>query len=366
MLNKKYCNKLCEIMIKNNIDAMMIGPSVDLEFLTDFNPHICERFQAFFILSNGECFHISPQLYLEEAEKCLDSRTEIFMWKDSDIFLDAISVASQKYHLNGKTIAINNAIRGIDLIDIKEILNAKFINGHDILENLRVIKDKGEIKKLREAAKIADRVMGETIDYISPGMTEGDIKKKIEELFMQKGAEGLAFKPGVISGPNSSKPHYNKDLRTIEEKDIIILDIGCKYKGYCSDISRTVFVGGITDEEKKVYDIILRANEAGEKMAKQGVIAEDVDKTSRDIIESEGYGQYFLNRTGHGIGITVHEAPYIRTGNKQRLEKGMAFSVEPGIYMQNKFGMRIEDIVVVGADGPEVLNNFTKEIIVIK
>ena len=146
MLNKKYTNKLCEIMVKNNVGAMMIGPSVDLEFLTDFNPHICERFQAFFILSNGECFHISPQLYLEEAEKCLDSRTEIFMWKDSDIFLDAISVASQKYHLNGKTIAINNAIRGIDLIDIKEILNAKFINGHDILENLRVIKDKGEIK----------------------------------------------------------------------------------------------------------------------------------------------------------------------------------------------------------------------------
>jgi len=366
MLNKKYGNKLCDIMIKNNVDAMMIGPSVDLEFLIDFNPTICERFQAFFILSNGECFHISPQLYLEEAEKCLDSRTEIFMWKDSDIFLDAISVASQKYHLNGKTIAINNAIRGIDLIDIKEILNAKFINGHDILENLRVIKDKGEIKKLREAAKIADKVMGETIDYISPGITEGDIKKKIEELFMQKGADGLSFEPIIASGPNSSMPHYCEDSRVIQEKDIIILDLGCKYKGYCSDISRTVFVGGITDEEKKVYDIILRANEAGEKMAKQGVTAEDVDKASRDIIKSEGYGQYFLNRTGHGIGISVHEAPYIRTGNKQRLEKGMAFSVEPGIYMQNKFGMRIEDIVVIGADGPEVLNNFTKEIIVIK
>ena len=365
MLNKKYCNKLCEIMIKNNIDAMMIGPSVDLEFLTDFNPHICERFQAFFILSNGECFHISPQLYLEEAEKCLDSRTEIFMWKDSDIFLDAISVASQKYHLNGKTIAINNAIRGIDLIDIKEILNAKFINGHDILENLRVIKDKGEIKKLREAAKIADKVMGETIDCICPGMTEKDIKKKIEDLFMQKGADGLSFEPIVASGPNSSMPHYCEDSRAIQEKDIIILDIGCKYKGYCSDTSRTVFVGGITDEEKKVYNIILRANKAGEETAKQGAKAENVDKASRDVIKSEGYGQYFLNRTGHGIGISVHEAPYIKTGNKQILEKGMAFSIEPGIYMQNKFGIRIEDIVVIGVDGSEVLNNFTKEIIVI-
>jgi len=366
MLNKKYVDKLCGIMVKNNIDVIMISPSVDLEFLTNFSPTICERFQAFFLLSNGEYFHISPQLYLEEAEKYLGSSTDIFMWKDSDIFIDAISVASQKYHLNGKTIAINNTIRGIDLIDIEEILNAKFVNGHNILENLRVIKDKYEIEKLRESAKIADKVMGEIIDYISPGITEENLAKKIEELFMQKGADGLAFKPSVISGPNSSKPHYRENSRIIEEKDIIILDMGCKYKSYCSDTSRTVFVGGITDEQKKVYGIILRANEAGEKMAKQGVIAEDVDKASRDIIEGEGYGQYFLNRTGHGIGISVHEAPYIRTGNKQILKKGMAFSVEPGIYMQNKFGMRIEDIVVIGANGPEVLNNFTKEIIVIK
>src|SRR5665648_3092 len=366
MLNKKYIDKLCELMVKNNVDAMMIGPSVDLKFLTDFNPSICERFQAFFILSNGECFYISPQLYLEEAEKCLDNRTEIFMWMDSDIFLDAIEVARHKYHLNGKTIAINNAIRGIDLIDIKKILNAKFINGHDILEMLRVVKDESEIEKLKKAAKLADEVMGETINCICPGITERGIKKKIEELFMQKGADGLSFEPIIASGPNSSMPHYCEDSRVIQKKDIIILDLGCKYKGYCSDISRTVFVGEITDEEKKVYDIILRANKAGEEIAKQGVKAEDVDKASRDIIKSEGYGQYFLNRTGHGIGISVHEAPYIRTGNKQRLEKGMVFSVEPGIYMQNKFGMRIEDIVVIGVDGPEVLNNFTKEIVVIK
>lgn len=366
MLNQKYVDKLCKIMIKNEIDAIMIGPSVDLEFLTNFNPCICERFQAFFILPNGESFHISPELYLEEAEKCLDSHTEIFMWKDSDIFLDAIKGASHKYCLNDKTIAINNAIRGIDLIDIKEILNAKFINGHDILENLRVIKDEDEIKKLKDAAKIADEVMGETINYISPGITEGDIKKKIEELFIQKGAEGLAFKPGVISGPNSSKPHYNKDLRTIEKKDIIILDIGCKVEGFCSDISRTVFVGGISDEEKKIYSIVLRANEAGERIAKKDVTAEDVDKASRGVIKKEGYEKYFLNRTGHGIGFAVHEAPYIRTGNKQRLKKGMAFSIEPGIYLPNKFGIRIEDIVVIGTDGAVILNNFTKEIIVIK
>jgi Xaa-Pro aminopeptidase len=366
MLNKKYGNKLCEIMVKNNVDAMMIGPSVDLEFLMNYSPQPDERFQALFLLSDKKYFYISPELTYEEIRDRLDNDADIYKWGDYEEFNDIVVTAMNDYKLAGKNIGVNNGIAAINLIDIQEKINAKFINGHGILEMLRVIKDESEIEKLRKAAKLADEVMGETIDCICPGITERDIKKKIEELFMQKGADGLSFEPIIASGPNSSMPHYCEDSRVIQEKDIIILDLGCKYKGYCSDISRTVFVGGITDEEKKVYDIILRANKAGEETAKQGVKAEDVDKASRDIIKSEGYGQYFLNRTGHGIGISVHEAPYIKTGNKQILERGMAFSVEPGIYMQNKFGIRIEDIVVIGADGPEVLNNFTKEIIVIK
>jgi len=366
MLNKKYGNKLGEIMVKNNVDAMMIGPSADLEFLMNYSPQPDERFQALFLLSDKRYFYISPEITYEEIRDRLDNDTDIYKWGDHEGFVNTVVIAINRYKLAGKNIGVNNGIAAINLIDIQEKINAKFINGHNILEMLRVIKDESEIEKLRKAAKLADEVMGEIIDYISPGITEGDIKKKIEELFMQKGADGLSFEPIIASGPNSSMPHYCEDSRVIQEKDIIILDLGCKYKSYCSDISRTVFVGGITDEEKKVYDIILRANKAGEETAKQGVKAEDVDKASRDIIKSEGYGQYFLNRTGHGIGISVHEAPYIKTGNKQILERGMAFSIEPGIYMQNKFGMRIEDIVVIGADGPEVINHFTKEIIVIK
>lgn len=366
MLNKKYSDKLCEIMVKNNVDVMMIGPSADLEFLIKYSPHPDERFQALFFLPDKRYFYISPELTYEEIRDKLDNDADIYKWGDHEGFIDAVVTAINRYKLAGKNIGVNDGISAINLIDIQEKINAKFINGHDILEMLRVIKDKSEIEKLRKAAKLADEVMGETIDYIRPGMTEKDIKKKIEELFMQKGADRLAFEPIIASGANSSMPHYSEDSRVIQEKDIIILDLGCKYKGYCSDISRTVLVGGITDEEKKVYDITLRANKAGEEAAKQGVKAEDVDKASRDIIKSEGYGQYFFNRTGHGIGISVHEAPYIKAGNKQILERGMAFSVEPGIYMQNKFGMRIEDIVVIRADGPEVLNKFTKEIIVIK
>jgi len=366
MLNKKYCNKLCEIMIKNNIDAMMIGPSADLEFLMKYSPQPDERFQTLFFLSDKRYFYISSELTYEEIRDRLDNDADIYKWRDHEGFINVVVTAINRYKLGGKNIGVNNGIAAINLIDIQEKINAKFINGHGILEMLRVIKDESEIEKLRKAAKLADEVMGETIEYICPGITERDIKKKIEELFIQKGADGLSFESIVASGPNSSMPHYCEDSRAIQKRDIVILDLGCKYKGYCSDTSRTVFVGGITDEEKKVYDIILRANKAGEKMAKQGVKAEDVDKASRDVIRKEGYGEYFINRTGHGIGFSVHEQPYIKAGNKQILEKGMVFSIEPGIYIPNKFGMRIEDIVVIRVDGPEVLNNFTKEIILIK
>lgn len=364
MLNKKYADRLHGLLLEKKIDVVIIGPSVDLYYLTGFNVHVCERFQAFFFQADGKYYHISPHLYFEEAQTNLGLDTDIFMWRDSENFLDAIEAVNQKYRLERKTIAINNAIRGIDLIDIQNRIRAKFINGHDILEQLRVRKDDIEVKKLRKAAHIADEVVEEVIEYIKPGMTEKNIKEKIEELFTKKGVP-MAFNPIVASGPNSSMPHYCDDSRTIQEKDIIIMDLGCQYEDYCSDISRTVFIGGITEEERKIYNIVLEANKTAEEKVKIGVTAEDVDKAARDVITRGGYGENFLNRTGHGIGISVHEAPYIRTGNKQVLEKGMAFSIEPGIYLPGKFGIRIEDIVVVGAKGADILNRFSKEIIII-
>lgn len=365
MLKNKYAGILQELMVKNNIDTLIIGPSDDLYYLTGFNVHVCERFQALFFLADGNYFHISPQMYLEEAEKNLGSKTDILVWTDSGSFLDAINKANQKYQLAGKRIAINSAIRGIDLIDIMDELPAKYINGHEVLELLRIKKDQSEVEKLQQASRLADEVVEEIIDYISPGMTEKDIKEKIVELFAEKGA-GLAFTPIVASGPNSSMPHYCDDSRVIQEQDIIVMDFGCQYEGYNSDITRTVFVGEATEEQKKVYDIVLKANRAAEAKVRVGVSAEEVDKAAREVISREGYGEFFLTRTGHGIGISVHEAPYIRTGNKQILEEGMAFSIEPGIYLKDKFGVRIEDIVVVGAREANILNKSSKEIIIIK
>lgn len=366
MLNKQYIDKLIGIMKDEKLDCMFIAPSEDLEFLMGFSPHMDERFQGLFVTSNAQLFYIVPQLNREEVQETIGDDGKVFDWGDGEGFLGVLTKAFEEYSLIDATIGVNGTARAVNMLDIKNTLNVDFKNGKAALEELRIIKTKDEVNKLREAAKMADKVFSELTKFIKPGILEKDIRDKIEELFMEMGAEGLSFSPIVASGPNSSRPHYKKYSRVIEEKDIIILDFGCKYKGMCSDMSRTVFVGDISEEEKKIYDIVYSANDEAEKYAREGVTAESVDEIARNIIKDEGYGQDFLNRVGHGIGYSVHEAPYIKGGNQRKLQKGMAFSIEPGIYLSGKFGVRIEDIVVVSENGVEILNKSPKEPIVIK
>ncbi|KPU43110.1 putative peptidase [Oxobacter pfennigii] len=359
-------DRLAQLMVKNNADVLIIGTSSDMEYITGKSSFICERFKALFILSDGRFFYISPELYYEETREVFGGQTDIFVWSDSEGFLPCLEKANIKYGLKGKTIGVNDAIRAVDMLDMKTVLDMNFINGVSILEELRVVKTQQERDYLRKASLIADEVAAEIVKYIRPGITEKDIGDKIIELFFEKGAEGLSFEPIVASGPNSSKPHYVGNSRVIEDTDIIVLDFGCKYKGYCSDMSRTVFVGEPTKEQKKIYSIVLEANKSAESYVKAGVTARDTDLAARKVIRDAGYGECFLNRTGHGIGTAVHEAPYIREDNRQILKDGMSFSIEPGIYIPGRFGMRIEDIVLIHNGSGEILNKFTKEMIIIK
>lgn len=365
MFNTKFFNKLLSVMKKDDVAAMLIAPSSDLEFLMGFSPHMDERFQGLFVLNDGRYFYVVPKLNREEIANVLGEESPIYAWDDGEGFLCKVKEGFNNFDLVNKTIGVNGSTKAVSILDIRNALDVNFINGNEILEEIRIIKDEQEIEHLKKAAKLADQVFTDIVKFIRPGIQERDIKDKIEELFMEKGADGLSFNPIVASGPNSSKPHYNEDSRYIQEKDVIILDFGCKYKGLCSDMSRTVFVGGVSDEEREIYDIVHKSNEAGEKYVKEGISAESVDKISRDVIKNAGYGDYFLNRLGHGIGYSVHEAPDIKGGNNRILEKGMAFSIEPGIYIPGKFGMRIEDIVVISKDGPEIINKSSKELIIV-
>ena len=359
-------NKIGEItkhMKKDGLDLLFIGTSTDLEYLTGLSSMSCERLKALAILKDGRHFFICPQLYYEETRQALGEDERMFVWSDSDGFLKSIEEADQIYHLQGMNIGVNDVIRAIDMIAIQGVISGNFLDGSGVMENVRQIKDQEEMMFMKKAARIADEVAEEIVKFIKPGLSEGDIKKRIKELFIEKGADDISFEPIVASGPNSSKPHYNDDKRIIEDRDIIVLDFGGRYKGYCSDMSRTIFLGKPTKLQEEIYDIVNRANTEAELYAREGVTAEEVDKKARDIINEAGYGQYFLNRTGHGIGMAVHETPYIKEGNGVVLQNGMAFSIEPGIYLSGQFGMRIENIVLIENGTGNVLNKFTKDMI---
>lgn len=362
-MRKKYLDRLVNILKENDIDAILIAPSEEMEFIMGHNTHICERFQALIIKNDGNYFYICNLLTKDEIQSVLGPDVKVYAWFDGDVFTDTVKKAFEEQGLIGKTIAVNSTERAFLILQIMEAIDVKFVNGKPYLEDMRMIKDEEELNNLRMAARITDESYEELLKFIKPGIKEADIARKMNEIFKEKGAdEGFTM---VCSGPNSSYPHYNDDQRVIQAKDIIVLDWGCKYKNMCADMSRTVFVGGVTAEEKKVYEIVKESQASGEKAALAGAYIPDVDKASRDIIDKSGYGEYFFTRLGHGIGYSVHEAPDIKASNHRNLEKGMVFSIEPGIYMAGKFGIRIENIVAVTENGNEVLNKASTEIMII-
>ncbi len=365
MLDKKKLDKLVKILGERKVDGCVMGPGHDVEYLAGIKPFTDERFRGFYVLTDGRWFFICPELYYEEVREALGEEAHIYIWSDAVGVLGSFEKAAVDYELNGKVIAVNDGVRAIDLIDMENIITGKFVNGSSIFEELRLLKDEEEAGYLAKAGEIADKTFEEVIKFIRPGVTEREISNKIKELLAQFGGEGLSFSPIVASGSNSSRPHYNDDKRVIEEQDLVILDYGCTYRGYCSDISRTVFIGNPTEEQKKVYDICLRATIEAEKAVREGIPAEEVDKVARDIITEAGYGEYFICRTGHGIGLAFHEAPFIKNGNKEILKTGMCFSIEPGIYIPGKFGMRVEDIVMVDPKGTRVFNNADRNMTIV-
>ncbi len=359
----EYLNKLVNIMKKEALDAMLIAPSEEMKFLLGSSTHLCERFQALIVKNDGEYFYICNLLTADEIKEILGEGIKVYSWFDGDGFIDTAKKAFEESGLTGKTIGVNSTERACIILDLMKNIDIKFVNGKPFLEEMRIIKTNEEIKNLRKAAQITDETFSELLKFIKPGMKEADVANFINKTFIEKGAQpGFAM---VCSGPNSALPHYASDQRVIQEKDIVLLDYGCIYNSMCADMTRTIFVGGATEDEIKMYEYVLEANIAGESKAVDGAYIPDIDKAARDVVYESGYGDTFVTRLGHGIGYSLHEAPDIKQSNKRYLEKGMAFSIEPGIYRVGEFGIRIEDILVITENGTEILNQASKEIIVI-
>ena len=241
-----------------------------------------------------------------------------------------------------------------------------FVNGSPIIDRVRMIKDAEEIEIMKASSKINDAVMLKLWNNLEVGKSEKYYVGLLQELYESEGASGFSFSPIIATSPNGADPHHGTGKDLIKDGDSIVLDIGGKYNSYCSDMTRTVFIGKEPSKEHAdIYNIVKSANEKAISIIKEGVKFSDIDNAARNLIKDAGYGEYFTHRTGHSIGIEVHDFGDVSGVNHEEVKAGMIFSVEPGIYLKDNIGVRIEDLVLVTKDGCEILNSVTKEIVVL-
>lgn len=365
MVNREAVGRLAALERERGLDAVLIAPSLDMEFLTGFAPFLCERFQGLFVKQDGSCFYIANLLSRDEIRGKLGPDARVYSWWDGEDYTEAAAAILRDEGLEGKRIGVSENVRAFHVLNISEKLSAQFVNARDLMDETRIHKTKEELDCLRRAARIADEAFLRSLKKFRPGQTEQQIG---EILFAEMESLGGKRCGGLIcTGENTGYPHYARkgQGRTLQERDILLMDFGCVWEGFYSDMTRTVFFGEATQKQRRIYQTVLDANLAGENAAVPGAYIPDIDKAARSIIDKSGYGDTFTTRLGHGIGCKVHEAPDIKQSNHRFLEKGMAFSIEPGIYLPGEFGVRIEDIVAINEDGQrEVLNTAPKELMI--
>ena len=356
------CQKL---MLEKEIDILFLAPGPNMYYLSGFLEEPGERLLSLIVPQSGEPLFIVPQMY-EQHVKALTWVEKLICWKDSEDPNTVLSDTMRQVVMERPTIAVDTRMWSrFFLMLLAALPDTRYLDAASVMSLLRIKKTPEEIALMVRSAEIADTAFTETVKECREGMTEHEVAAKIVNEMRILGADSVPFEPITGSGPNGALPHYRSGDRKLQKGDLVVLDYGCVYRGYFSDITRTIAVGSCDDERKKVYSIVRSAQEKAYQAAFEGIEAQSVDKVAREIIEAAGYGQFFVHRTGHGIGLEVHEEPYIVAGNSMKLDEGMAFSIEPGIYLPGRFGVRIEDIVVIQAGKAQRLNKCTRELVAI-
>ena len=344
------------------LDGLILSPSPDLIYLAGYDAPLLERLTVLVLRAAAEPVLIVPELERPRAASSPAGQlVEIRSWRDAEDPYELVRTLIGAGHAYGAS----DRMWAAHLLLLQESLpDAKFVPSSTVLSPLRERKDEGEIELLRRAGQSAD----ETFDRICAkgleGRTERDVARSLGELLVSTGTDTPAFTI-VGSGPNSASPHHEPGDRPIKAGDTVVLDFGGRVGGYCSDITRTVAVEKRPAEVEEIHAIVREAQEVAFRTAAPGIPAQEVDRAARQVIEEAGYGDGFIHRTGHGIGLEEHEAPYIVAGNDEALEPGMCFSIEPGIYLEGRFGVRIEDIVAVTVDGAVRLNEAPRELAIV-
>ena len=314
------------------------------------------------IVAKAGCRYFTDSRYIESAQNGIKGFEVICVDKIgyNKLLNDAIAdfgITTLGYEENYLTVA--------EWMGYQDNLKAKLVPFTNKIYGFRACKEEWELELMRKAQSIADKAFAEVLPRIKVGMTELELQAELIYCLYKNGGQGLSFDPIVVSGPNSSMPHGVAGERKIQEGDFITMDFGVLYNGYCSDMTRTVAVGFATEEMQKVYNTVLEAQLAGIAITKAGVPGKDIDAAARKVITDAGYGEYFGHGYGHSLGLEVHESPSPNGRNAEPMPENAVTSAEPGIYLPGKFGVRIEDVVILKADGCENITHSPKNLIIV-
>ncbi len=358
-MDNNKLNRILDMMREEGLPQMIISDPVSIFYLTGAHIHPGERLLALYLNVNGGHKIMINRLFPQSKDLGVD----IIWYEDTDKKVEMLN-----------DLIDHNAALGIDktwpahfLLDLQDMKAApEYRNGSLIVDRVRQIKDEGEKELLRESSRINDKVISEIIPLVTKGYTELELDAIVRDTYKKYGCEGVSFDPITAYAGNAADPHHETDESTGKIGDCVVIDIGGMKDNYASDMTRTVFIGEVSDRAREVYEVVREAQQRGIDAAKPGNRMMDVDLACRNYIEEKGFGKYFTHRTGHSCGLEDHEWGDVSAVNDAIIKPGQCFSIEPGIYIaEENIGVRIEDLVLITEDGCEVLNKVTKELIVV-
>jgi Xaa-Pro dipeptidase len=357
-------NRLFSLMKTYGLDAMVFNPGPSLNYLIGLSFHLMERPVVLLLIPNETPVLIMPELETAKLPLATIPLEGVTYGENPATWRGVFVTACQNYKLEGKKIGVEpTRLRFLELRLLEKGARGQFISAEEVISGLRMQKDASEIEMMRRAVSIAQEALLATLPFIKAGKSEREIAAELSVQLLRAGSDSeVPFTPIVSSGANSANPHATPSDRRLQRGDLLVIDWGATYHGYVSDLTRTFAIGEVDAELKQIAGIVEQANAAGRSTAGPEKAAGEIDQAARAVITDAGYSKYFTHRTGHGIGLEGHEPPYIYAENPQILLEGMAFTVEPGIYLPGRGGVRIEDNVVITASGSETLSSLPRQL----
>lgn len=336
-------------MKEADIDLIVLVPGSNLSYITGNKFSQSERILLYFLREDGIGYYLVPEV--EKTKLKLDKNDLVYTYTDGEGIDPLLRLLKENFNPLNCVGIESNVMRLFEFETIQKLGIPQFVNAMDMMNEMRIIKDDSEIKGMQNAVHILEESLLATLPFIEVGKQEVEVAARLEYEMRIRGSEGTPFSTIVASGHRGALPHGRASEKEIEDGDLIVIDFGAIYNGYVGDMTRTIGIGNVASKEQEVYKVVQEAITSAIKSIKIGQCIADIDATARQVIAANGYGDYFTHRLGHGIGLDAHEEPYIASSNKDVIKSGMSFTIEPGIYIENEFGIRIEDNIVVMDSG---------------